>query len=156
MPLSESLAVRLATQLESLKLVLGSATPATLKARPKSGKWSTHENLAHLVQHHRATMGRIRRILAEDRPELPSYNAEKDPDWPALSAESTDEILRELRAARLEMIALTTGLSPEQSSRVGIHPAFGPLTLAQWLDFFLIHEAHHLYVAMTRAHGRER
>ena len=155
MPLSESLTVRLLTQLESLKLVLSNATPEALKTRPRSGKWSAHENLAHLVQHHHATMGRIRRILAEDRPELPSYSAEKDPDWPALSAESTEEVLHKLRAARQEMLALTTGLSPEQSSRIGIHPAFGPMTLAEWLEFFLIHEAHHLYVAMTRARGRE-
>jgi len=155
MPLPESLAVRLATQLDSLNLVLGNATPAALKTRPNSGKWSAHENLAHLVQHHHATMGRIRRILAEDRPQLPSYSAEKDPDWPALSAESTEEVRRKLLAARQEMLALTNGLSPEQSSRIGIHPAFGPMTLAQWLDFFLIHEAHHLYVAMTRARGRQ-
>jgi uncharacterized damage-inducible protein DinB len=155
MPLPESLAGRLATQLESLKLVLGDATLAALKMRPKSGKWSAHENLAHLVQHHRATMARIRRILAEERPELPSYSAEKDPDWPALAAESTEEVLRQLLAARREMIALTTSLSTDQLARIGIHPAFGPMTLAQWLDFFLIHEAHHLYVIMNRACGRE-
>jgi uncharacterized damage-inducible protein DinB len=155
MPLSESLAVRLATQLESLKLVLANATPAALKTRPKSGKWSAHENLAHLVQHHHATMGRIRCILAEDRPELPSYSAEKDLDWPALAAETTEEVVSKLRRVRQEMIALTTALSPEQYSRIGVHPAFGPMTLAQWLDFFLLHEAHHLYVAMTRVHSRE-
>ena len=155
MPLPESLAGRLATQLESLKLVLGNATPAELKAHPKSGKWSAHENLAHLVQHHRATMARIRRILEEDCPELPSYSAEKDPDWPALSAESTEEVLHELWTARQEMIVLTADLSLEQLSRIGIHPAFGPITLARWLVFFLIHEAHHLYVIMNRARGRE-
>jgi hypothetical protein len=155
MPLPESLAVRLASQLDSLKLVLGNATPAALKTRPKSGKWSAHENLAHLVQHHRATIGRLRHILVEDRPELPSYSAEKDPDWPGLAAESTEGVLQQLLAARQEMMALTTGLSLEQYSRLGVHPAFGPMTLAQWLDFFLLHEAHHLYVAMTRARSRE-
>jgi uncharacterized damage-inducible protein DinB len=154
MALAESLAARLATQLESLELVLDNTTPTALKTRPKSGKWSAHENLAHLVQHHRATMDRIRRILAEDSPQLPSYSAEKDSEWPALAAETTEEVLRRLRAARGEMIALTTGLSREQWARLGIHPSFGPMTLAQWLDFFLIHEAHHLYVAMTRAHAR--
>ena len=155
MPLPESVAVRLETQLESLKLVLGNATPAALKTRPKSGKWSAHENLAHLVRHHRVTMGRIRRILDEDSPQLPAYSAENDPDWPAVVEMSTDEVVKMLLAARQEMIALTRRLSPFQLSRVGIHPAFGPMTLAQWLDFFLIHEAHHLYVAMTRAHVRE-
>jgi uncharacterized damage-inducible protein DinB len=152
---AESLAARLATQLDSLKLVLGNTTPAALKMRPKSGKWSAHENLAHLVRHHHATMDRIRRILAENSPQLPSYSAEKDPEWPALAAETAEEVLRRLRAAREEMIALTTSLSPEQWARIGIHPVFGPMTLYQWLDFFLIHEAHHLYLAMTRAHARE-
>jgi len=155
MPLSESLTVRLLMQLESLKLVLGNATPEALRTRPRSGKWSAHENLAHLVQHHHATIARIRRILAEDRPELPRYSAEKDPDWPTLAAENTEEVLRKLLAARQDMLALTAGLSSEQASRIGVHPAFGPMTLAEWLDFFLIHEAHHLYVAMTRARGRK-
>ena len=100
-------------------------------------------------------MGRIRRILAEDRPQLPSYSAERDPEWPALAAESTEEVARRLQAVRGEMLALTADLSREQLSRVGIHPAFGTMTLAEWIDFFLIHEAHHLYVAMTLAHRRE-
>ena len=150
MGLSVSLAGRLATQLE----VLGDATPATLKTRPKSGKWSAHEYLAHPVQHHRATMVRLRRILAEDCPQLPSYSAEQDLEWPALAAESTEKVLHQLEAAQQVIISLTSGLTPEQCSRVGIHPVFGPMTLAQWLDFFLIHETHHLYVAMTRAHTR--
>ena len=133
----------------------GNATPAALKTRPKSGKWSAHENLAHLVAHHHATMARIRRILAEERPHLPSYSAEKDPEWPALAAESTEEVVSKLRTARQEMLVLTNDLLPEQTPRIGVHPAFGPMTLAQWLDFFLIHEAHHLYVAITRAHARD-
>jgi len=155
MALPESLGGRLATQLESVRLVVDTASPTALKTRPRSGKWSAHENLAHLVRHHTATLGRVRRILAEDRPELPGYSAEKDPEWPALAAESTEEVVRKLLAARQEMIALASGLSPVQLSRIGIHPTFGPMTVAQWLDFFLIHEAHHLYVAMTRAHARE-
>jgi hypothetical protein len=155
MALPESLAARLATQLDSLELVLDKTTPAALKTRPKSGKWSAHENLAHLVRHHHATMDRIRRILVEDSPQLPSYSADNDPEWPALAAAATEEVLPRLRAARVEMIAFATGLSPGQWVRIGIHPVFGPLTLYQWLDFFLIHEAHHLYLAMTRAHARE-
>jgi len=155
MSVPEFLAARLGTQLESLRLVLGNATPAALKTRPKSGKWSAHENLAHLVRHHRVTMDRLRRILDEDSPPLPGYSAEKDPEWPAMVEMSTDEVVKTLLATRQEMIALTGGLSPAQLSRIGIHPAFGPMTLAQWLDFFLIHEAHHLYVAMTLARRRE-
>ena len=100
-------------------------------------------------------MVRIQRILNEDRPQLPSYKAESDPDWPAQASDSTEEIVRKLLSARQEMNSITAGLSSQQLARIGIHPAFGAMNLAQWLDFFLLHEAHHLYVAMTRARGRE-
>src|SRR5207302_398528 len=79
----ESLRVRLATQLDSLPFLLAGASGAALKQRSPSGKWSAHENLAHLVCHHAGTIQRIERILREDRPALPSYRAETDPDWPA-------------------------------------------------------------------------
>lgn len=155
MALPETLDARLASQLQSLKLVVGGVSETALRTRPKSGKWSAHENLAHLVQHHKSTLARIRRILPEDRPELPSYSADKDPEWPVLATESTEEVLCKLLALRQELITLTACLSTQQWLRVGIHPVFGPMTLAQWVDFFLLHEAHHLYVAMTHAHARE-
>jgi len=149
----QSVLVRLQTQLDSLPLVVGGASDEKLKTRPASGKWSAQENLAHLVQHSRVTVGRIRRILAEDRPHLGSYKAENDPEWPAMSALSKDEILNRLTAARAELNDLASHLSPEQAQRTGLHPAFGEMSVVEWLDFFLMHEAHHLYVAMTRARG---
>ena len=149
----QSILVRLQTQLDSLPLVIGSTSDEKLRTRPTSGKWSAQENLAHLVQHCRVTIARIQRILSEDRPHLGSYKAENDPEWPAVSALSTDEVLTQLRAARAELNDLAVRLSPEQAKRTGVHPAFGEMSVVEWLNFFLIHEAHHLYVAMTRARG---
>jgi len=31
-----------------------------------------------------------------------------------------------------------------------VDPAFGEMSVAGWLDFFLLHEAHHLYTALVR------
>ncbi len=149
----QSVLIRLQTQLDSLPLVIGDAKDEKLKTRPASGKWSAQENLAHLVQHCRVTVGRIERILAEDRPLLGSYKAENDPEWPAVSALCKDEILSRLTAVRAELNDLAAHLSPEQAQRTGLHPAFGEMSVLEWLDFFLLHEAHHLYVAMTRARG---
>jgi hypothetical protein len=148
----QSVLVRLQTQLDSLPLVIGGASDEKLKTRSASGKWSAHENLAHLLQHSRVTVGRIQRILAEDRPHLSSYKAESDPEWPAVSALSKDNILSQLRAVRAELNDLAAHLSPEQAQRTGLHPAYGEMSVVEWLNFFLIHEAHHLYIAMTRAH----
>src|SRR5262249_25118791 len=148
-----SLFTRLTTQLETLPLALGGATPEALQKRPASGQWSAHENLAHLARHHDVFLERMHRILTEENPRLSRYRAEEDADWPKWSAMPTDEVLWRIQELRRTLIERLQGLSPDQWDRVGIHPTFGEMTISQWLEFFLLHEAHHLYVIMRRARG---
>ena len=150
MAIPAPLVARLDAQLDSLRLVLARATPATLEARPRPEEWSAREHLAHLARHHAVFLGRLRRLLAEDRPALGRYRAEDDPEWPAWAALPLDEILARLRAVRSELLALVRGLSPTESARTGLHPTFGELDVAGWLEFILLHEAHHLYTALVR------
>ncbi|MFQ5846240.1 MAG: DinB family protein [Candidatus Methylomirabilales bacterium] len=152
--LSPSAAARLETQLEgALPLLLDTTTPEALTGRPASGKWSAHENLAHLARHHQVFLERVQRMLAEDTPHLPRYRAEEDPAWPTWAALPTDEVVRRLQALRRDLIALVNNLSPGQLNRTGVHPRFGEMTIPMWIEFFLLHEAHHLYVALTRIRG---
>jgi hypothetical protein len=145
-----SLVARLTTQLESVGLILVRAAPGALEARPRPEEWSARENLAHVARHHAVFLARLQRLLAEDRPALGRYRAEEDPDWPTWAALPLPEVLERLRALRAELIALVGSLSPAESVRVGLHPTFGELDVAGWVDFFLLHEAHHLYVALVR------
>ncbi len=153
MTLSRSASIRLETQLDALSFVLDRASPDAITRRPASGKWSAHENLAHLGRHHEVFIERVQRILAEDRPRLARYRAEEDPEWPKWAALPTDEVLRRLQALRGDLIEIVKYLSPEQLNRIGVHPAFGEMTIPEWIEFFLLHEAHHLYVIMTRIRG---
>lgn len=141
---------RLRTQLDALPFVLARATPSTLDARPRPEEWSARENLAHLARHHAVFLDRLRRLLAEDRPALGRYRAEEDPDWPAWATLPLDGILARLQALRGELVALVRSLSPPEFARTGLHPTFGELDVAGWLEFFLLHEAHHLYTALVR------
>jgi phytoene dehydrogenase-like protein len=145
-----SLVARLTTQLDSLGVVLARATPAAVEARPRPEEWSARENLAHLARHHAIFLARLRRLLAEDRPALGRYRAEEDPEWPAWAALPLDEVLDRLRALRAELVGLVRSLSPAESARTGLHPTFGEMDVAGWLDFFLLHEAHHLYTTLVR------
>jgi uncharacterized damage-inducible protein DinB len=129
---------------------LTGATPEAVLARPASGQWSAHENLAHLARHHAVFLERLRRILGESAPPLGQYRAEEDAAWPEWSCLSTEEVLSRLNALRAEIIRVCKGLSQADASRVGVHPLFGELSLARWVEFFLLHEAHHLYVVMIR------
>jgi hypothetical protein len=145
-----SLLARLETQLEGLDFILARATPADLDARPRPEEWSARENLAHLARHHAVFLERLRRLLTEHRPALGRYRAEADPEWPAWRALTLDEVLHRLRTLRGELVTLVRSLSPAESARTGLHPAFGEMDVAGWLDFFLLHEAHHLYTALVR------
>jgi hypothetical protein len=151
--LSPSLSVRLATQLEALATALGDATPETLAHRPSAEKWSAHENLAHVARHHEVFLERVERILSEDAPQIARYRAEDDPEWPRWAALATATVLDRLKALRQQLVQRVTPLDDAELARIGVHSAFGPLPLAAWIEFFLLHEAHHLYVIMGRARG---
>jgi RimJ/RimL family protein N-acetyltransferase len=155
-PMSESpLLARLATQLDALPGLLGGASPEALRRKSPSGKWSAHENLAHIARQQEVFLARVRRILAEDGPDLPPYRAEDDPEWPAWVARPTDEVAQRLSSARAELVALASRLSSTELGRTGHHSRFGALPLALWFEFFLVHEAHHLYTVFKRARGAD-
>ncbi len=99
MGLSESTSARLATQLDPLLFLFGTANPDALRRRPPSGKWSAHENLAHLGRYHEVFLERLHRMLSEDRPQLGWYRAEDDPEAANWMALPTDEVLRQDPAA---------------------------------------------------------
>jgi hypothetical protein len=150
MAVPAALLERLHTQLDALSFVLARATPAAHEARPRPDEWSARENLAHLARHHAVFLTRLRRLLAEDRPALGRYRAEDDPEWADWAALPFDRILERIRTLRAELVALVRALSPHDWARTGIHPTFGELDVAGWLEFFLLHEAHHLYTALVR------
>jgi hypothetical protein len=144
-------AVRLQTQLDCLPAILAGVPLDVLDRRPTPDKWSAKENLAHLGRYHEVFRERIARILKEDRPAFTRYLAEEDPQWRPWAAKSSDSVLSELRALRAQIISLFDGLSDAELLRTGVHPRFGEMTVLQWMEFFLLHEGHHLYTAMQRA-----
>jgi hypothetical protein len=146
--LGESTLLRLGTQLDVLPSILRGATPQMIVFRTASGGWSPHEHLAHLARHHAVFLERLRRVMAEESPELGRYRAEEDSAWSEWSSLTTDEVISRLNTLRSEILRFIQGLSDEESNRPGVHPLFGRMNLAMWIEFFLLHEAHHLYKLM--------
>jgi hypothetical protein len=148
--ISASIVARLETQLTALDALLAGAPPEALEARPRPEEWSARENLAHLARHAHVFLERLHRIVAEDRPRLARYRAEDDPEWPAWQRLSLAQAVGRLHEVRQRLLAWVHGLPPGAEGRIGIHPTFGEMALDRWLEFFLVHEGHHLYVAMVR------
>jgi uncharacterized damage-inducible protein DinB len=118
------------------------------------GKWSALENLAHLARYQEIFLERVGKILKQQNPAFSAYRAEEDPEWNAWRALAYKEVLARMTASRDKIVARLKSLSEDDYARTGVHPRFGEMTLALWLEFFLAHEGHHLYAVFQQLRGR--
>lgn len=149
MPLSSSIATRLEHQHLTIREIIDGRPDSTLRREVNAGKWSAHANVAHLAAYQLAFIGRLDRISQEPSPAFSRYVAENDPIFPAFLDRSSSSLLDQIAADRARIIAvLETGGEPFLT-RTATHPRFGLLTVIDWTEFFLLHEAHHLYTIFS-------
>ena len=148
---AELLEARVAGQFEALDWVITNIDTERFDRRPQADKWSAHEHLAHVACSQHRFLERLRAILTTDRPAFQRYRAEHDPEWPQWQSLSRQLLLERLKTLEEELVTTIGSLSDAQLSRVGLHSTFGAMNVAQWLEFFLLHQAHHVYVVMTLA-----
>lgn len=131
--------------------------------RPELGEWSANECVGHLIEaERRGFAGRIRRILAADRPDIPAELADWDP--PAVAAARRDdlrpsaELAAEFASLRDDGVALVRSLRPADMARVGMHPLVGPLRVDELLGEWVHHDRNHvrqlLAVTQSRVWGQ--
>ena len=145
MPLSPSALTRLEYQHQTIRELIGDRTEAQLKQDVNPGKWSAFDNIAHLACYHPVFLQRLARIETEDTPAFERYIAEQDPSFPGYQQRSLSQLLSSIDTDRATLLAKLQGLSENALQLKGRHPRYGLLTISQWTDFFLLHEAHHLY-----------
>lgn len=150
----ESQRVRLKTQLASVDILFAGASPERIDRRSASGKWSARENLGHIGRYHEIFLERLGRILTETSPQFARYRAEDDPGWQEWASKPVEAVRSQLTALRAKLVDTIAVLPAADYARVGIHSAFGEMTLSLWLEFFLVHEAYHLYVILQRIRER--
>jgi len=150
--LSSSYLSRLYYQPEALDQIISKIQPEILEKQIQPGKWSIKENLAHLVRYQKESMHRIKLILKEKEPLLKRYIAEDDDEFPIVLSLPFNILLLHLKEDRKQFHALLISLTDDQLSRTGTHPVLGSLTLLEWVEFFLLHEAHHMMTIFKLAH----
>ncbi len=124
-----------------------------MKRTSASGGWSALQELAHLGRYQEVFSERLERILTEDEPDLGRYRADDDPGFGAWLALDLEALLLRFRDASDTLQAHVGALSSADLARRGRHPLFGSMSVREWLEFFLIHEGHHLYRIMVKARG---
>lgn len=98
--------------------------------RPAPDAFSFVEHVWHLADLEREGFGeRIRRLLAEDSPDLPDFDGARIAAERDYRKRETAEGLTAFSAARARNIDLLRALTPKQRSRSGLQEGAGLLTL---------------------------
>eukprot|EP01037_Dinobryon_pediforme_P000737 gene737-740_t len=147
-----SLSERLKNQHKTIASIIINLNNRQLQHHPVRGKWSIHENIAHLAKYQPVFLDRMRKIITLDQPEFAAYRAEDDDEFEIYCAFTTYELLKKISSDREVIYHLITHLPDDKQALVGIHSKFGRLTVLEWTEFFLLHEAHHLYTIFQLAH----
>jgi uncharacterized damage-inducible protein DinB len=144
---------RLQDHPEALEQILSRVPEELLEKQIRTGKWSIKENIAHLVRYQKESLDRVNRILTEKEPSLRRYVAEEDDAFPFAIAQPLHTLQVQLKDDRKQFNTIIKSLTDDQLSRTGRHPVLGVLTLSEWIEFFLLHEAHHMMTIFQLAHA---
>jgi uncharacterized damage-inducible protein DinB len=144
---------RLYDQPEALEQILSKVPAELLEKQIRTGKWSIKENIAHLVRYQIESIDRFNRILTDEEPSLKRYIAEEDEEFPLTVSLPLNTLRMQLKEDRKQFHAILKSLTDDQLSRTGRHPVLGMLTLSEWIEFFLLHEAHHMMTIFQLAHA---
>jgi hypothetical protein len=123
--------------------------------RPAPGEWCANEVVGHLIEaEQRGFAGRIRTIIAEDRPRLVPW------DQPAVAAARRDceksgpALAAEFRTLRTASLELVNGLRSADLDRAGIHPAVGELRIRDLLGEWVHHDRNHIRQLLANTQAR--
>lgn len=151
MQLPSSVTTRLQYQHKSLLDIIDVLNDEQIRRPLVSGKWSIFENIVHLQTYQHTFIHRLKKILEENNPVFARYTAEADPLFLDNCTKSSREIIQDLLSTRKAMAAEIVSFKETDLEKKGSHPLYGPLNMVQWLNFFLLHEAHHLFTIFKLA-----
>jgi len=146
-----SLSTRIQYQHKVVVDIIDGLSDEQIRRQIVAGKWSIFENIVHLQTYQHIFVARVKQILSESNPTFPRYTADADPLFLDNCERSTREIMQDMITLRKEIASEMIGFPPEDLVKKGTHPVFGEMNLMQWMNFFLLHEAHHLFTVFKLA-----
>ncbi len=145
MPLSASALSRLEFQHQTIRELIRNTTEPNLRRRVQPDKWNAFENIAHLAVYQPIFLARLKKMQEETDPEFSRYIAEQDPNFPPALAKTLEQVLTDMDQQRTTIITTLAAMDDSTLARSGIHPKYGRFAIKDWVEFFLLHEAHHMY-----------
>jgi hypothetical protein len=152
---NESLTEKLKVQHLALPHLITGVTANHLLWPPLAGKWSIHDNIAHLARYQQLFTDRIDQILFSDIPVFEPYKADVDPGFAAWRRREHGVLIDVIFADRIKIVDRLTALSTADLERKGRHSNYGEMDIPGWTEFFLLHEAHHLFTIFKLSRNQE-
>jgi uncharacterized damage-inducible protein DinB len=136
---------RLLTQHLAIKELLKNLDDEKINNKPMLGKWSIHENLTHIVSYHQIFINRMEEIVKSDNPYFNRYKTEDDPNFIKWQNVKTEELIINLEEERNKVVDFIFQFNEQELQKKGTHQKFGTMNVVEWIEFFLLHEAYHIY-----------
>lgn len=112
---------------------------AELDHRPSDGGWSAREVVHHTADSEMTSAIRLRRLVAEDRPQIAGYNGDEFAARLHYRTRPVQPSLDAIRAARETTAAILEALSDEAWERAGTHSEVGEYSIDTWLEIYATH-----------------
>lgn len=114
-----------------------------LTSHPIEGKWSACEIVQHLADSEMTSAIRIRKLLAQEKPVIESYDQEAFAVRLKYNERAIEPALEALRGARSSTAQLLRTMTDEEWKREGSHPEHATYTAEDWLRIYADHAHNH-------------
>jgi hypothetical protein len=128
----------------ALRIAVAGMSRDQVQARPVAGKWSTLEVVCHLADFEPILADRMKRIIAEDKPQLLGADEKHFAAALAYHQRDVEEELTIIEKTRSQMARILRRLPAEALNRVGVHNERGPMSLERMLTITTSHIPHHV------------
>lgn len=122
---------------------LDAITPAEWEAREGPAEWCPREIVHHLGDSEMDGAGRIRMIVAERKPVLTGWDADRWVEVLYSAERPVESSLAAFKAAREATLPLLRLMTEAQWQLVGTHSEFGHFSAEDWLSFYGTHADDH-------------
>ena len=122
-----------------LKAAIAKVPKEAFQWRPAPGRWSAHEVIVHCADSESHAHGRIRTLLAEEKPVVQGYDQARwatELDYHTLPWEPA---LATVEAVRANTTALLRRMTDAQWARMGTHTESGSYGALDWLKTYAAH-----------------
>jgi hypothetical protein len=140
-----------------LRAALAEVPAEALQWRPAPGKWSVHEVIVHCADSESNAHGRIRTLVAEEKPVIHGYDQDRWAQVFDYHSRSIPLALATIDAVRANTLPIIESLTDADWAKVGTHTESGRYGAEDWLKSYGEHlEVHSAQIRRNVAAWKKR